>query len=158
MANNQEKLKSKKLEQFVNYYLEEFDFSISNYQMMKNILSPQKRDLLILEKVLNERIYASTIKSFSKSEIQELSNYLSNKIESEKQKSFIWRLKSVGYTSAGGLTGSLLLFILKIHLLWLLPLSTLYLIYFYKKSQNFQKTELTYLCLNSWVTAYKRLK
>ncbi len=76
MPSQPQELTSKKLQYFVNRYLEEFSSTILLRQMLSQILSPRKRRQLVLESVLEQGIYTAEIDNFSRAEKEELEGYL----------------------------------------------------------------------------------
>ena len=158
MSSQAQELKSKKLQYFVNRYLEEFSSTILLRQMLSHILSAQKRRELVLESVLEQRIYTSEIDKFTPAEKQELEEYLKNKIRGLKRKNLLGYSRNILYTLIGGCAVGILCFFSKFHLLWILPLMVIYFIHSFKKSSQFTETIATYTILMNWLLAYQLRK
>ena len=158
MPSQPQELTSKKLQYFVNRYLEEFSSTILLRQMLSQILSPRKRRQLVLESVLEQGIYTAEIDNFSRAEKEELEGYLTNKIRSLKRKNLVWYSRNILYTLIGGCVVGILCFSSKLHLLWILPLVITYLIYIAKKASHFTETLTTYTILINWLIAYQLRK
>jgi len=158
MPSQPQELTSKKLQYFVNRYLEEFSSTLLLRQMLRHILSPQKRRQLVLESVLEQRVYTSEIDSFSRAEKEELEGYLTNKIRGLKRKNLVWYSRNIVYTGIGGCIVGIFCFFSKLHLLWILPLAIAYLIYIAKKARYFTETLATYTILMDWLIAYQLRK
>jgi len=158
MPSQAQELKSKKLQYFVNRYLEEFSSTLLLQQMLRHILSAQKRRELVLESVLEQRVYTSEIDKFTPAEKQELEEYLKNKIRGLKRKNLVWYSRNVLYTLIGGCIFGIVCFFSKLHLLWIIPLVATYLIYIVKKSSHFTETLATYTILMNWLIAYQLRK
>ena len=158
MPSQPQELTSKKLQYFVNRYLEEFSSTILLRQMLSQILSPKKRRQLVLESVLEQRVYTSEIDNFTPAEKEELEEYLKNKIRGLKRKNLVWYSRNILYTLIGGCIVGIVCFFSKLHLLWIIPRVATYLIYIVKKSSHFTETLATYTILMNWLIAYQLRK
>ncbi len=151
-------LNHKKLEQFVNRYEEEFGFKILLQQLIRNIFSPRKRREIILENIIKERIYTSTIDNFTLEQIQQLENYLTRKIKKVKTEKINWFFRNLIYGTVVGIICGVLTTISRLNLLWVLPLFLIYIIDVFKKSKNWGQKVANYTMLIHWLTAYKLRK
>ena len=158
MPKNYPRLNDKSLEQFVNRYEEEFGSKILFPQLVRNIFSSQKRSEIILETVIKERIYTSEIDNFTPEQIQELENYLTQKIKRIKRQKIKWLFRNLIYVTVIGIIFGVLTNISRLNLLWILPLFLIFIIDVFKKSQNWGQKVTDCTMLIYWIAAYKLRK
>lgn len=158
MMNYHQIPSNQKLEQFVNRYEEEFGSKVLIPQLLANIFSPSKRNKIILENVISERIYTSEIDNFTLEQIQDLENYLTNKIQKTKRERNKWFVQNLAYTMLIGIICGIFASFSKLNLLWILPLFIIYIIIFFKKNKNWIDKITNYMMLIYWITVYKLRK